>query len=228
MVRRRLPRVRQTDAATDPRANKDPSLDFELGCFAAGSRLVIGVDEVGRGAIAGPVAVGVHAVELGVEVFPEGLRDSKLLSEKRREALAPLVAAWGAGAVGYATAAEIDEHGIGWALGEAGRRALLELHAASVPVAEAVVLVDGSHDWLSPQLRSRLDVRTMVGADRACASVAAASVRAKVERDALMRAADLEHPGYAWASNKGYGSQAHYAGIADLGVTALHRRSWIR
>jgi len=209
------------------RPEKDPTLDFELACFAAGATLVIGIDEVGRGAIAGPVAVGAHTVLAGTVSFPEGLRDSKLLSEKRRESLAPVIVEWGAGAVGFATAEEIDRNGITWALGEAGRRALLALHTGGVPVQQAVVLVDGSHDWLSPRLRSAFDVRTKVGADRACAAVAAASVRAKVERDELMRAADGEHPGYAWASNKGYGAKAHYAGIAAHGLTPLHRRSWI-
>lgn len=215
----------QSDRAQPP---KDPTLDFELDCFAAGARLVIGVDEVGRGAIAGPVAVGVHAVRTGATGFPAGLRDSKLLSEKKRELLAPLVADWGEGAVGYATAAEIDANGITWALGEAGRRALLELHGRGVEVAASVVLVDGSHDWLSPSLRQPLQVRTRVGADRACASVSAASVRAKVARDALMREAHAAYPHYGWASNKGYGARAHYEGIAVHGLTELHRRSWIR
>lgn len=214
-------------ARSDGAPSRDPSLEFELECFAAGVGLVIGIDEVGRGAIAGPVAVGAHAVLVGTCDFPDGLRDSKLLSEKRREALAPLVVEWGLGAVGYASSAEIDEHGISWALGAAGRRALLALHEAGAPVARAVVLVDGKHDWLSPALRSPLNVTTRVGADRACASVAAASVRAKVERDGLMRSADAEHPGYAWASNKGYGSQAHYEGIAEFGLAPLHRRSFI-
>lgn len=208
-------------------ASKEPTLDFEFDCFARGAELVIGVDEVGRGAIAGPVAVGAHAVLAGTEAFPAGLRDSKLLSEKRREAIAPLVGEWGAGAVGFATAAEIDERGIIAMLGEAARRALLELHAAGVAVDRAVILLDGSHDWLSPVLRSPLRVVTRVGADRACASVSAASVRAKVARDAIMRAAHEEHPHYAWASNKGYGAAAHYAGIAEHGLTELHRRTWI-
>lgn len=207
--------------------SKDPSLEFESACFAAGVPLVIGVDEVGRGAVAGPVAVGVHAVVAGTCTFPEGLRDSKLLSEKRREALAPLVAEWGAGAVGYATAVEIDARGIIWALGEAGRRALLTLHQSGVAVQQSLVLVDGAHDWLSPALRTPLNVRTRVGADRNCASVAAASVRAKVDRDAVMREAHLMHPHYGWASNKGYGAQVHYAGITAHGLTDFHRRSWI-
>ncbi|MBO1902073.1 ribonuclease HII [Leucobacter weissii] len=214
--------------ASDPRdPAKDPTLDLERACFEAGAVAVIGVDEVGRGAIAGAVAVGAHAVLAGVEAFPRGLRDSKLLSERRREALAPEVAGWGPGEVGYASPAEIDEHGISWALGHAGRRALLALRTRGVPVQRAVVLLDGRHDWLTPALHGPLDVRTRVGADRSCASVAAASVRAKVERDALMREADEVHPGYAWASNKGYGSRAHYEGIAALGLAPLHRRSFI-
>ncbi|WP_449283510.1 ribonuclease HII [Leucobacter sp.] len=208
--------------------SKDPTLAFERECFEAGATLVIGIDEVGRGAVAGPVAVGVHAVRAGADAFPEGLRDSKLLSEKRREALAPLVREWGPGAVGFGSAEEIDARGIGAMLGEAARRALLELHAAGVPVDRAVILLDGSHDWLSPALRNPLDVRTRVGADRTCASVAAASVRAKVLRDAVMREAHEAHPEYGWASNKGYGSRAHYDGIARHGPTELHRRTWIK
>ncbi|MGK0742317.1 ribonuclease HII [Leucobacter sp. Z1108] len=207
--------------------SKEPTLEFEFSCFEDGVPLVIGVDEVGRGAVAGPVAVGVHAVVAGTLGFPEGLRDSKLLSAKRRETLAPLVAEWGAGSVGYASAAEIDERGIIWALGEAARRALLSLHGSGVAVQQALILVDGSHDWLTPALRTPLTVRTRVGADRGCASVAAASVRAKVDRDAVMREAHLAHPHYGWDSNKGYGAQAHYLGISEHGLTEFHRRSWI-
>ncbi len=212
--------------ATD--SSKDPTLDVEHAAFAAGESWVIGVDEVGRGAIAGPVAVGVHAVRAGITEFPLGLRDSKLLSEKRRDALLPLVREWGPSAVGYASPAEIDAHGITWALGAAGRRALLALHAEGLPVTVALILLDGSHDWLSPALRQPLRVQTRVGADRACASVAAASIHAKVDRDACMRDAHAAHPHYAWDSNKGYGAAAHYAGIAAHGLTEWHRRSWIR
>jgi len=208
--------------------SKDPTLDFERSCFATGAALVIGIDEVGRGAIAGPVAVGVHAVTPEIDAFPVGLRDSKLLSEKKRESLAPLVAGWGHGAIGYVSAAEIDQRGITWALGEAGRRGLLALHEMGLPVTEAMILVDGAHDWLSPALRSPLTVQTMVGGDRACASVAAASVHAKVERDAIMRAAHEREPYYSWASNKGYGAKAHYDGIASHGLSEQHRKSWIK
>ena len=208
--------------------SKDPTLEFEAQLFDAGYPFVIGLDEVGRGAVAGPVAVGAHAIAAGVRELPTGLRDSKLLSEKKRETLAPVVADWGLGAVGFSSAAEIDASGITAMLGEAARRALLELHGLGIPVDRAAIILDGSHDWLTPVLRSPLDVRTRVGADRSCASVAAASVRAKVARDRVMREADAEHPGYAWASNKGYGAKAHYDGIADLGLTDLHRRTWIK
>jgi len=223
-----MPRAR-TDASVP---SKDPTLEFEHRAFLEGARIFIGLDEVGRGAIAGPVAVGAHVTAAGVDSFPTGLRDSKLLSEKRREAIAPAVAEWGRGAVGIASADEIDAHGIIWALGHAARRALLELHASGVAVAEAAILLDGSHDWLSPVIRSRpgdapWNVSTRVGADRECATVAAASVRAKVERDALMRTAHDEHPHYGWVSNKGYGAAAHYAGIESHGLTALHRSSFI-
>lgn len=214
-----------TKPVTEPR---DPTLDAERALFAAGFEWVIEIDEVGRGAVAGPVAVGVHAVRAGTDAFPEGLRDSKLLSEKKREAIAPLVAEWGRGSVGYASAAEIDAHGISAMLGEAGRRALLALHAEGVPVERAAILLDGKHDWLSPALQRPLNVRTRVGADRACASVAAASVRAKVQRDALMREAHEQHPWYGWSSNKGYGARAHYEGIAEHGLTELHRSTWIK
>lgn len=214
--------------ATAPELTKDPTLEFERETFLAGATCVIGVDEVGRGAVAGPVAVGVHALRADTDRIPAGLRDSKLLSEARREALHPDVCAWGEGAVGYASALEIDARGITWALAAAARRALLLLNRGGVDVRRAVILLDGSHDWLSPALRAPLDVRTRVGADRTCASVSAASIRAKVARDAEMRAAHEAHPQYAWVSNKGYGSPAHYAGIRQYGLTELHRRSWIR
>jgi ribonuclease HII len=213
---------------TARQASKDPTLEVEDSLFSEGARLVIGMDEVGRGAIAGPVAVGAQVVVLGTEGFPDGLRDSKLLSEKRREVLAPMVAEWGAGSVGYASAEEIDARGITTMLGEAARRALLQLHDLGVSFEGAVILLDGNTDWLSPCLRKPLDVRTRVGADRSCASVAAASVRSKVARDLLMRDAHEAHPEYSWDSNKGYGSKAHFEGIETHGLTELHRHTWIK
>jgi ribonuclease HII len=207
----------------------DPSLDVETLLHSGGARYVIGIDEVGRGAIAGPVAVGACLVDAGVGMFPTGLRDSKMLSEKRREQLAPLSATWALfSAVGLASAREIDEIGISAALGIAGKRALAILHEAGASIRESVVLLDGHFDWLNPSLTSPVRVQTRVKADRDCASVAAASVVAKVHRDRLMIDADVATPGYGWAGNKGYGSAGHFAAIAELGATDFHRRSWLK
>jgi ribonuclease HII len=206
----------------------DPTLDLERELHAAGATWVIGCDEVGRGAIAGPVAVGLGAVHLECGEMPAGLRDSKLLSEKRREALYPTATSWvQAHAVGLADAREVDEIGIVAALGLAGRRALTALHEAGVGIMSSVVLLDGNHDYLSPALTTPPRITTRVKADRDCASVAAASVIAKVHRDRMMIAADDEHPGYGWAGNKGYGSTAHYAALTELGPSPLHRLSWL-
>jgi ribonuclease HII len=189
---------------------------------------VIGCDEVGRGAIAGPVAVGLCVVDASVGTHPRGLRDSKMLSEKRREELAPLAAGWALwSAVGLATAAEVDEVGIMIALGLAGKRALAQLHELGAAIAESVLLLDGSFNWLTPVLQSPLPVRTRIKADRDCASVAAASVVAKVHRDRMMIAYDADYPGYGWTGNKGYGSADHFAAIDSLGPSELHRLTWL-
>lgn len=206
----------------------EPTDEVERALLEAGARCVIGIDEVGRGAVAGPVAVGVAAFTAGLGAHPAGLRDSKLVSEKKRVTLEPLVRAWIPGhAVGMAEAEEVDELGIVAALALAGKRGLAALHAGGVDVASATILLDGSHDWLSPALASPLDVRTRVKADRDCVSVAAASIIAKVERDALMCRLDEEFPGFGWAGNKGYGSPAHLAAIGERGAAPVHRRSWI-
>jgi len=210
-------------------AVSDPTLDVERALLAAGATCVIGVDEVGRGALAGPVGVGVAVVNASALAFPAGLRDSKMLSEPRRELLAPLAMAWALhSAVGLASALEVDQLGIIAALGLAGKRALGQLFAAGVDITGAVVLLDGNDDWLNRALSTPLNVVTRVRADQDCASVAAASVIAKVHRDRLMIEADAVTPGYEWAGNKGYGSAAHREAIALLGPTLLHRKSWLK
>lgn len=198
--------------------------------------VVAGVDEVGRGSLAGPVAVGVALTSPGAADPPAGLADSKALTAKRREALAPAVRQWALDcAVGWAGPDEIDQWGIVAALRLAGLRALDEL-AGRGRVPGAVVL-DGSHNWLAmpEDLLGGLGgpdypppcpapIRTRVKADASCAVVAAASVIAKVERDRLM--AELDDPGYEWSRNKGYASAAHIAALGELGPSAHHRRSW--
>ncbi|RFA14919.1 ribonuclease HII [Subtercola boreus] len=208
----------------------DPTLRHERTLGRAGAHLVIGVDEVGRGALAGPVAVGMCVIDpASRRRFPAGLRDSKLLSEARREQLAPLAAEWAwASAVGLASADEVDRLGIIACLGIAGARALTQLRAVGVDTAQAILLLDGNHNYLAAQIGDEVQVTTKVKADRDCASVAAASVVAKVHRDRLMISLHDEHPGYAWASNKGYGSSAHFEGLQLLGPTVHHRHSWLK
>ncbi len=212
----------------------DPTLRHERALGRQGARLIIGVDEVGRGALAGPVAVGMCVIDpVRPGRFPPGLRDSKLLAEARREQLAPLAVAWArASAVGLASAAEVDELGIMFCLGLAGARALEILLSAGVDVAGAVMVLDGNYDYLSRHLVSvvptPIQVTTKIKADRDCASVAAASVVAKVHRDRLMISLDAEVPGYGWASNKGYGSSAHFEALELLGPSDHHRRTWLK
>jgi ribonuclease HII len=206
----------------------DPTMTVERSLHRAGARFVIGCDEVGRGAIAGPVAIGLTVVDPRVRKYPAGLRDSKMLSEKRREELAPLAQSWSlVSVVGLATADEVDSIGIIAALGLAGRRALTQLHEAGVAIHESVVLLDGAHDYLTPALTKPPRVALRVKADRDCASVAAASVIAKVHRDRIMIDADTVHPGYGWPGNKGYGSADHYAALDTLGPSAMHRHTWL-
>jgi len=224
----------------------DPTLGVERRLIREGASMVIGVDEVGRGAIAGPVGVGLSVFDGHGRRIPTGLRDSKMLPEPKREALHPIVQTWStAHAVGLASNEEIEQVGIIAALGIAAMRAFAGLLVGAVAdrVADAVILLDGSHDWLSPALdrgepvargaavvapAMRPSVVTRVKADRDCAVVAAASVLAKVHRDRVMIAADGTHPGYNWSGNKGYASADHYAAIDRLGPTPLHRWSWLR
>ena len=209
-----------------------PTLDLERELFASGVRSLASIDEVGRGAIAGPVTVGVVVITPSCGEPPEGVRDSKLLSPARRLALVEPIIAWiSAHAVASATSGEVDDLGIVGALRLAGVRALTELEAAGVT--PDLVLLDGSHDWLTsdslfddPMGYRAPPVRTQVKGDLTCASVAAASVLAKVERDAHMTELDARFPAYGWSGNKGYGSPGHQQAIRELGVTDFHRVSW--
>jgi ribonuclease HII len=209
-----------------------PTLDLERALArrsGTGRRVVVGLDEVGRGALAGPVAVGAVALVITdgeVAPLPDGVRDSKKLTARRREALVdPIREAARSGAVGWAEAAEIDEIGIMPALTRAALRALDALE-----VEIDAILLDGDVDVLTGALaaaeRPAPLVELRVAADRDCASVAAASILAKVARDARMVELDAEAPDYRWASNKGYGSAAHREAIDLLGAHPHHRRSW--
>nr|WP_208388296.1 ribonuclease HII [Microbacterium halimionae] len=191
--------------------------------------VVISCDEVGRGALAGPVAVGAVALDAvrARKRVPEGLRDSKLVPELRRPDVAQRAKEWVThSAVGWASAAEIDEFGIIGALGLAAVRALEELSTQDVAISDAVIILDGNHDYISPISTTALTVRPVIKADRYCASAAAASVIAKVARDTLMVELDQSEPQYGWTRNKGYGSAAHRDAIREHGLSVHHRASW--
>lgn len=202
-------------------ARPEPTLDVEREFFASGARIVAGMDEVGRGAIAGPVTIGVVAIDAHVGEIPVGLRDSKLMTPKRREAMVPIAKEWGiAWATGSALATEIDTFGIVTALGLAASRALQNLG-----VVPDVIILDGNTSFLAEE-RGGPRIVTRIKADQDCACVSAASVIAKVERDTLMTQLHEQFPQYGWDGNKGYGAKVHTDAIKTHGLTDLHRRSW--
>lgn len=202
-------------------AHPEPTLDIERALFADGVQVVAGMDEVGRGAIAGPVTIGIVAVNSDVAEMPVGLRDSKLMTPKRREAMVSTVQQWSlAWSTGSATAQEIDAFGIMSALGLAASRALQTLG-----VHPGVIILDGNTSFLLEE-EGGPRVVTRVKADQDVACVAAASVIAKVERDALMTELHEQFPHYGWSSNKGYGAKVHTDAIAAHGLCDFHRKSW--
>ena len=212
-----------------------PSLELELSLGASGRRFVIGIDEVGRGCIAGPVTVGAALLDLAaadISSWPVGLADSKLLSPKKRTELEPLVLSYvAASALGMASVAEIESNGIVWSLATAAQRALDELLAdptlrRKIAVEGCTVILDGTHDWLSAKAGG-LEVVFRAKADRDCVSVAAASIIAKVARDRLMCELGEGLPAYGWASNMGYASEGHIQALKDFGPTEHHRLSWL-
>ncbi|GII76997.1 ribonuclease HII [Sphaerisporangium rufum] len=215
-----MPKPRETAAA--PRT-AGYAIEEEL--RAGGAVTIAGVDEVGRGAWAGPVVVCAAVTHLtpppvvaGRGGRPVALTDSKLLSPAYRAAFAGLLPGWLAGhAIGASAPEEIDEVGMTEALRRATRRAL-----AALPVRPDVVLLDGAHDYLGRPWRVRCEVK----ADQRSVSVAAASVLAKVHRDALMTALGADRPAYGFADNAGYPSPAHQAALAATGPTPHHRLSW--
>ena len=227
-----------TTLARPKKRSTVPTLRVERALLRDGARWLAAVDEVGRGALAGPVTVGVVLVDLSVTSAPKGLRDSKLLTPEARTALAPRLRRWApAYAVGHASALEIDTIGILRALRLAGERALREL-----PERPDLALLDGSYDWMSRPARDdqpslfddpepdepepALPVTTMIKADLRCAGVAAASVLAKTERDRLMIGLAQRFPTYGWAVNKGYATPEHREALREYGPCEQHRRSW--
>lgn len=214
-----------------------PSLRFERTLLRDGVIHLACADEVGRGALSGPVTIAMVVISLETRTAPQGVRDSKLLTPEARERLAPKVRRWALShAVGHASPAEIDAHGIIAALRLAGHRAI-----AGLDVVPDAVLLDGNHDYLSPPAQEALfgapaglsvpavavpPVTTLIKADMRCAGVAAASILAKTTRDAMMTQLHEEFPEYLWAENKGYSAPAHIEALAAHGPSVHHRRSW--
>lgn len=188
---------------------------------AGESATLAAIDEVGRGALAGPVAVGVVVIDLHTPAAPRGVRDSKACPAPEREALAPRIRGWARhSGVGMASSQEIDAVGIIGALALAAVRAL-----NAVGGRPDVVLLDGNHNWLRracPGVR----IETLVSGDATCAAVAAASILAKVTRDQQMVRWHEDYPAYGWAGNKGYASPDHLNALARWGPTPHHRVSW--
>lgn len=191
-----------------------PDFSHELDISAQGYQFIAGVDEVGRGPLAGPVIAA--AVRLDPQNLPTGLDDSKKLSAKVREHLDVEIRACASVGVGEASVAEIDELNILKASHLAMCRAVQSLNRADF------ALVDGN------RLPQNLPCpgRTLVKGDAISLSIAAASIIAKVMRDRIMVDLAQQYPGYGWERNAGYPTKAHRQALRDIGVTPHHRRSF--
>ncbi|MGZ6885931.1 MAG: ribonuclease HII [Acidimicrobiia bacterium] len=202
-----------------PTTGTRPTLRLERKCWQAGDRLVCGIDEVGRGAWAGPVTV---AAVIPAPEHLRGIRDSKMLTPDQRAVAAARVRVWArAYAIGHASPEECDELGMTAALRAAGERALRDLAAQGYEPDR--VILDGNHDYL--RLGAR--VTTVIKGDATSLAVAAASCVAKVERDGMM-AEEADHfPAYGFESNRGYPAPVHKAALHAYGPTTIHRRSWV-
>ncbi|MDT8857442.1 ribonuclease HII [Paracoccaceae bacterium Fryx2] len=199
----------------DPAPDPAPDFAHEAAALAGGAVFVIGVDEAGRGPLAGPVTAA--AVRLFPGSIPPGLNDSKKLSARQREALFDLIMSQAQTCIAHASVAEIDALNILRASHLAMERAV-----AGLPCVADHALIDGH---LIPRgLTCRASA--LVKGDARCVSIAAASILAKVARDRIMVDLAQQHPGYGWAQNAGYPTKAHLAALQDLGVTPHHRRSF--
>ncbi len=192
-----------------------PDFEFERAAMVQGYTRIAGVDEVGRGPLAGPVTAA--AVILDPACIPEGLNDSKKLTKKARERLYEEIMEVAEVSIAHATVAEIDEINILRASHLAMMRALEGLKTPA-----DYVLVDGNmlpRDLILP-------AQTIIKGDSRSQSISAASIMAKICRDCVMLSLAQQHPGYGWETNMGYGSKRHIEALQELGVTPHHRRSF--
>ena len=190
-----------------------PDFSYETQARVRGARRVAGVDEVGRGPLAGPVTA--CAVVLDPERVPAGLADSKLLTAARRQELFVKIMAVAEVSVAHASVAEIDSLNI--------------LRASHLAMERAVAALSADHALIDGNLLPRglgCPGTSIIGGDALCLSIAAASIVAKVTRDRIMVDLAQQHPGYGWEVNAGYATKTHLAALLKLGVTPWHRRSF--
>ena len=215
-----------------------PSVPLDLFAYERplieGGAVVVGLDEVGRGALAGPLTVGAVAIN-HLRPAPAGLTDSKLLTPARRERLVDPLKAWATSwALGSVSSHEIDEWGLRLALAVAATRALDGLEVTATHA-----LIDGSFNLLRAPVNvtfgsaqpplltyAALDHTTVIKGDQLCATIGAASILAKVARDHVMVELDTQYDGYGWVHNKGYGAPDHLAALRERGPSQEHRLSW--
>ena len=191
--------------------------EIENSYFDQGVEIICGVDEAGRGPLAGPVCAAAVILPKGLEI--PGLNDSKKLTDKRRRELAPIIQeqalAYG---IGFASHEEIDQINILQATFLAMERAMAELK-----IQPQLALIDGNR-----QKDFGIKVETVVKGDSRSANIAAASILAKVTRDDLMEAMAQAYPGYGFEIHKGYGTKAHYAALRNLGASPIHRMTFLK
>jgi ribonuclease HII len=196
--------------------SKAPSLAYERALWDDGADVVVGVDEVGRGAWAGPISVGAAVLPQDKRVYR--VRDSKMLTELERERIFDRIAGWcRAWAVGHASQEECDALGMSAAQKLAARRAI-----EGLGLTPDHVLIDGNWDFVGLGNSQRL-----VKGDAKCLSIAAASILAKVTRDRMMRAESEHFPAYDFDLNKGYPCPRHKMALRAFGPTSIHRRTWV-
>jgi ribonuclease HII len=199
-------------------AGKAPTRRIEQELWAAGFDQIVGIDEVGRGAWAGPLMVGAAILPRDKRVL--GVRDSKMLSERDREKLFDRIASWcTAWAVGSVSQEECDTLGMTAAQKLACKRAI-----DGLSLAPDIAVTDGKWNFVSPCVPK---VELRVKADRDCLSVAAASILAKVVRDRQMREIADSYPHWSFDTNKGYPCPVHKRALQGYGPSAIHRRTWI-
>tara|TARA_B100000029_G_scaffold514681_1_gene618421 strand:+ start:230 stop:937 length:708 start_codon:yes stop_codon:yes gene_type:complete len=199
--------------------NKAPTLQYEKALWASGKEILVGIDEVGKGAWAGPLTIGAVVIPPDKRLYK--IRDSKLLNEQERELIFEPIVNWSlTWSIGEATSEECDEFGMSIAQKIAAKRAIEKLS-----LTPDHVLIDGNWDFAG-EIVGKENVTKIVKGDMKCLSIAAASILAKVTRDRAMKTAGGRYPVYGFPENKGYPCQRHRKALKEIGPCEIHRKSW--